>query len=125
MAPATASPVPGFLASVFLGAILWAYVYLFFTTNAVVLDLSGPFHALRSSIAVVRHYFWSTLAFICLILIIGNGIPIILEELATQVQLVGTPIAILGYIYITSGLAAASMTYYKERIEHLMNQQAR
>lgn len=103
------------VASVLLGAALWAFVYLFFTADALFITQVGPILAIKYSVRVVRYNFWSTLGFISLIVIISGGFPIVLNELPRVLHGTGAAIAILGHIYISSGLAAASMAYYKER----------
>ncbi len=102
-----------------LGVMLWAFVYLFFTAVAVFVSQVPPLVAARQSILVVRNNFWSTLGFIGLVLIIWAGLPIIWNGIADNLHGPGIAIAILGHIYISSGLAAAMMTYYKERFERL------
>jgi hypothetical protein len=116
----TATPTLGALMlPIILGVLLWGLVYLFFAPYAIVVDCVPPLAAFRQSIQVVRHNLWSTLAFIALYGTIFFGLLILWGEIAANLRLPGSAIAILGHIYISSGLAAASMTYYKERYERL------
>jgi hypothetical protein len=114
-----APAVAGVLAPILLGIALWAYFYLFFTTDALFVSRVPPRVAIEHSIAVVRYNFWSTLGFIALLMVISMGLPVLWVELARGLGTPGVAVAIVGHIYISTGLAAASMTYYKERYERL------
>jgi hypothetical protein len=103
-----------------VGVFLWAFVYLFFTTDALFVSMVPPLAAMQHSVLVVRHYFWSTLGFIGLVLLISAGLSVLWQELAANLRLPGIGLGILGHIYISTGLAAAGMTYYKERIERVL-----
>jgi hypothetical protein len=107
------------LGSIALGMFIWALVYLFFTTDAVYVSCVAPFAAVQRSVVLVRTNFWPTLGFIGLLTIISLGLPIIWSELAHSLQAPGIALGILGHDYITSGVAAASMTYYKVRVARL------
>ena len=107
------------LTPILLGVILWLYVYLFFTTDALFVSKVPPRVAIQRSIAIVRYNFWSTLGFIALRMIISAGFLVLWVELARGLGTAGVALAILGHIYISTGLAAASMTYYKERYQRL------
>jgi len=111
--------VANMLGSVAVGMLIWALVYLFFTTDAVYVSRVPPFAAVQRSVVVVRTNFWPTLGFIGLLTIISMGLPIIWSELAHSLQAPGMALGILGHDYITSGVAAASMTYYKVRVARL------
>ncbi len=114
----TAAPYLGTAAApVFLALLLWAFIYLFFTTDALFISLVGPWRAVTSSAGLVRRNFWSALGFIALVLVISAGFTVILHTVAQGLTPGGPAVAILGHIYISSGLAAASMTYYKERLD--------
>jgi hypothetical protein len=117
----TVSPaVTGIVGPILVGVLLWAFIYLFFTTDALFVSRSRPISAVQNSILVVRTNFWTTLGFIALILIISGGFPYVWEQLATNLRTPGIVLGILGHNYISSGLAAASMTYYKERFERMI-----
>jgi hypothetical protein len=110
-----------------VGVLIWLFIYLFFTVPAVLVSGSGPVDAAKHSFRVVRRNFWSSTGIIMLTIIISAGLSVIWSELAnwsiTRQELapflrwVGIGAAISGHIYITGGLLAACMTYYKERRE--------
>ncbi|MPZ15621.1 MAG: hypothetical protein GEU73_14570 [Chloroflexi bacterium] len=116
----TVSPTfVGLLAPVLLGLLVWVFIYLFFTVDALFVSRIPPLSAARKSIQVVRHNFWSSLGLIGLILVISSGFPILWTALANNLRTPGTIAGIIGHSYLSAGLAAASMTYYKERFERI------
>jgi len=113
-----------------VGSFLWALVtalaqiagvlfliYLFFLTDAIVVSEVGPILAAVSSARVVANNFWSSVGFIGLVYVISLGMQIIWTALAQNPY--GTVIAIAANAYIASGLAAASMLFYKNRVVRL------
>ena len=117
----SASPaLTGLVGPMIVGVLLWAVVYLFFTVDALFVSQVWPMNAVQNSIRVVRHNFWSTLGFIAVFLLIGAGFPLIWDRLATTQGIPGVLVGIVGHSYISSALAAASMTYYKERFERMI-----
>ncbi|MBM2809549.1 MAG: conserved rane protein of unknown function [Chloroflexi bacterium] len=119
VASAAAPPAAAIVGPLFVGFLLWGLLYLFFTTEALFIGRVSPILAMQQSIVVVRGYFWPTLGFIALYLVISIGMATLWQEIARNLRGVGTIVAIVGHIYISSGLAAASMTYYRERSEQL------
>lgn len=97
--------------------LLWCFLYLFFFTDAVVVSEVGPVRAALNSIRVVSTNFWSTLGFIIITWVIMSGMGVIWNSLSRAP--VGIVVAILGNGYIESGLAAASMLFYRNRIARL------
>jgi hypothetical protein len=94
--------------------LLWLCFYLFFAQDAVFITNSGPIAALRNSMLVVRSYFWASLRIIGLTLLIMFGMMQVWVSLADKAPW-GTAISVLGNAYITSGLVAASMLFYRDR----------
>lgn len=115
LAPAFLSLVPSLL----IGLLMCSFVYLFFTADALFISLVGPLEAVKHSISVVRYNVWSSLAFISLFVLISYGMPLALGQLERRLAGAGAALAILGHVYVSSGLSAASMTYYKERFARL------
>lgn len=104
------------LAGIQIAAIL-VLVYLFFLVDAIIVSEVGPVRAAVSSARVVASNFWSTVGFIGLVYIISLGMQVIWTTLSHSP--IGTVIAIVGNAYIASGLAAASLLYYKTRAARL------
>jgi hypothetical protein len=94
--------------------VVWLLVYLFFAVDAIVVSQVGPLRAVRNSVTIVRSHFWATLGLIGLTLLISLGLPIVFA-LLTRVA-VGVPVAIVANAYINTGLAAASMLFYRDRL---------
>jgi hypothetical protein len=94
--------------------VIWAVLYLFFFADAVVVSEVGPLRAAANSVRVVSLNFWATLGFIIITWVIMRGLHIIWQSLAQAP--VGLALAILGNGYVESGLAAASMLFYSNRI---------
>jgi hypothetical protein len=92
---------------------IWLYIYLFFFVNALILNDTGILRALWDSFNVVRRNFWSTVGLMLLMGLIGAGFSIIWRMLSTNSW--GTLLAIVGNAYIGSGLAAASLTFYRDK----------
>lgn len=94
-------------------AAIWVEFYLFFVVDAVVISDAGPLRAIRSSFRVVRHNLGASLGLIVLVWLIMLGMPVVwgamLDNPITAVM------AILGNAYVSTGLAAASMIFYRER----------
>ena len=102
-----------------VGAI-WLLVYLFFVIDAIVVSEVGPVRAIQYSVAVVRHNFWSSLGLILLSVVISAGLARVFEFF-TQMT-IGVPVAIIANAYIASGLAAASMIFYRDRLARWQHQ---
>lgn len=103
-----------------LGAV-WLLVYLFFAVDAIVLSEVGALRAVRYSVLVVRHNFWSSLGLILLTLVISLGLPEVFKLIARVPA--GVPVAIVANAYINTGLAAASLLFYRERLARWQHQQ--
>lgn len=117
-APHLDSPaVAGIIGPIIVAVLIWGFVYCFFTVDAIFVSRLWPIAAIKNSILVVRSHFWQTLGFIGMVFVISEGFPFVWEQVAMNLRAPGVILAILGHNYISSGIAAASMTYYKERIE--------
>jgi hypothetical protein len=124
---ALASLVTG-AATAFMTAIvatlaLAAQLYLFFTPDAILVSRVGPIQAMRRSASVVHAGVWSALTLAILITVIMIGISQIWVVLASQASW-GLALGIVGNAYIASGLVAASMLFYRERMEILLAQRS-
>nr|MBA2448132.1 hypothetical protein [Chloroflexota bacterium] len=98
---------------------LWAWLYLFFAPDAIFVGRVGPLRAIARSIAFVRANFWAAFRLVALVQIILLGMEQVWLALATRTPW-GPALGIVGNAYITSGLIAASMLFYRERSEALL-----
>lgn len=103
--------------------VLAAQLYLFFAPDAIFVSRVGPIQAIRRSAAVVHAGVWSALTLAILVTIIMIGMGQIWVMLASQVSW-GLALGIVGNAYIASGLAAATMLFYRERMETLLAQRS-
>ena len=101
--------------SIFWVAALWLGFYLFFVVAAIAVSDVGPIKAIRNSVAVITYNLGSALGLVALTWVIQLGMPIVWDAVAQNE--VGTVVGILGNAYIATGLAAAGMIYYRDRIE--------
>jgi len=102
---------------------LAAQLYLFFAPDAIFVSRVGPIQAIRRSAAVVHAGVWSALTLAILITVIMIGMGQIWVMLASQASW-GLALGIVGNAYIASGLVAASMLFYRERMEILLAQRS-
>jgi hypothetical protein len=103
-------------------AAVWLLFYLYFALYALFInDCSMP-AAILSSVDVVRHHFWSALLFITVFWVITAGWAIIWQSLATVPLLVA--LCIVANAYIGTGLTAAAMYFYLERVRRPASTQA-
>ena len=102
---------------------LAAQLYLFFAPDAIFISRVGPIEAIRRSIAVVHTGIWSALTFVMLVTVTLIGMAQVWALLASQAGW-GLSLAIVGNAYIASGLIAASMVFYQERMDVLLAQRA-
>lgn len=99
-----------------LGAVIagiWALFYLYFVMDAIVIGELAPLAAIRRSVNLVRTSFGASFGLIALTLFISLGMQVIWSALTRQSW--GLPLAIIGNAYVASGLAAASMSFYRTR----------
>jgi len=118
---ALVSPALGSLAlSAVLMSLVWVGIYLFFVPDAIFLSQVGPLQAVKNSVAVVRLSFWGTIGIVALITVVLLGMGRVWQLASESISGPwGVGLGILGNAYIASGLIAASMRFYRERIEYL------
>jgi hypothetical protein len=102
---------------------LAAQLYLFFAPDAIFISRVGPIQAIRRSVEVVHAGVWSALTLAILITVILVGTGQVWIALASQASW-GLALGIVGNAYIASGLVAASMLFYRERMEILLARRA-
>ncbi|MGE5619698.1 MAG: hypothetical protein ACM3US_10615 [Sphingomonadaceae bacterium] len=123
VAGAVSASLLGFLVTFLWITALWAQFYLFFVVDAMVISDVGPIQAMRHSVAVVRANLGPTLGLVVLVWTIMLGMPIVWDAMAQNP--VGTVAGILGNAYISTGLAVASMSFYRDRFLRLTRESGR
>lgn len=98
-------------------ACFWAYIYIGFTPEALLMSQSGSLHALYQSINVVRHNLIRTVGLLVMSVLIISGFGIIWQRIITSPF--GLTVAILGSAYVGSGLSAARLEFYRSQAAHL------
>lgn len=93
---------------------IWIGIYIGFYREAIVLNGMGPLRAIHASFNVVRRNFWGTLGFLVLWWVIILGSDVIWTRLISSTF--GLIVAIVGSAYIGSGLIAARMVFFRERM---------
>ncbi len=113
-----AGPLGAFSTALVVTLVLWAQLYLFFAQDAIFVSRVGPLGAIRRSAAVVRANPWAAVSIAVLITLIFVGMAQVWVMLATRASW-GLALGIVGNAYIASGLVAASMLFYRERVAML------
>jgi len=93
---------------------VWVSIYIGFMREGIVISGLGPLRAIYTSFNVVRRNLWATLGFLAITLVIRLGSGVIWHSLVNST--IGLTIAIIGSAYIGSGLMAARMAFYRERL---------
>jgi hypothetical protein len=97
----------------------WVNIYIGFYREAIVINDQGPLRAIYTSFNVVRRNFWGTLGFLAVSLIISLGSGVIWYRLVGSTA--GLIVAMIGSAYIGSGLLAARMAFFRERLRRWQN----
>jgi hypothetical protein len=114
------SPTIGLLALELLFVVgFWINIYIGFYREAIVIHDQGPLRAIYTSFNVVRRNFWGTLGFLAISLIISLGSGVIWYRLVGTTA--GLIVAMIGSAYIGSGLLAARMAFFRERLRRWQN----
>ncbi|HET9222393.1 MAG TPA: hypothetical protein VFO07_07815 [Roseiflexaceae bacterium] len=108
-------PLGWFMLGVIGILLFWVSIYLGFANEAIVVSGVGPLRALHASFNIVRRNFWGTLGFLALSWLISAGSGVLWLNLS-QGSTVGLLVAITGSAYLGSGLLAARMAFYRERL---------
>lgn len=103
--------------AVVLGVLIWLFLYLFFTADAIYVSRVPPVLAIQYSVLIVRYNFWTTIGLILLFMVIVAGTNALWQALVNNLHASVMFVAMAGHIYVSTGLAVASMRYYKERFE--------
>ena len=113
-------PLAWFLLGVIFVVLFWSSIYLGFANEAIAVSGVGPLRALHASFNIVRRNFWATLGFLALSLLISTGSGMLWLNLA-QGSTFGLIAAVVGSAYLGSGLLAARMAFYRERLRRWQN----
>lgn len=92
----------------------WVYIYTGFAVEAIVVGDAGPLRAIYNSVNIVRRNLLSTLGLILISLVIVAGLEVVWQILAGTLW--GVLLAIVSSAYVGSGLAAARLVFYRERL---------
>lgn len=113
-----ASPGFGlFLLLLLLTAWFWLNIYIGFSPEAIAVGQLDPIQALRSSFQLVRRHFWGSMLLLLLSAVISAGLGLV-WSIIVQSQ-IGLVVAIIGSAYVGSGLVAARMIFYRERLQRV------
>ena len=97
--------------------ILPLYLFLGLAPEAIVVSDAGPLRAIKLSVAVVRRNFWGMIGLLVATFVITQGFAVALALVARQSA--GVPLAIVANGLLGTGLTAAGLLYYRERLEAL------
>jgi hypothetical protein len=111
-------PIAAMGALLVLFGLAFGAIHLFFAVDAIFISRVGPLLAIQRSVGLVRRHLWPSVALILLSLLIWAGMTRVWDVLSTSLQFpYGIALSILGNAYVASGLIAAGMIFYTERVE--------
>ncbi len=110
-------PLAMFVLFVWLTVVVWWVFVTSWAFDAVVLDGVGPVRAVWNSFLLVQRALWGAINLWLLTTLIGWGFTVIWQALAATSS-IGLLVAIVGSAYITTGLAAAHLVFYRNRAVH-------
>jgi hypothetical protein len=94
--------------------VVGAGIFLAFATDAIAYSEIGPFRACYLSFNVVRRNFWPVLGLVGSITLISRGLPAL--WLSQAEHPIGLLIGVFCNALMATGLAAASMQFYADRL---------
>lgn len=94
--------------------LFWIYILTRFAVEAVLISDTNPLQAMSYSIQVVRYNFAATLGLFALSIFLIEGLGIVWLSLANN--WIGLLLSLLGSSYVGSGLAAARLIFYRDRL---------
>ncbi len=98
-----------------LTVVFWLAFTAYFAFDAAVLGNLRPGRALLSSVSVVRSSFWSVIALLVLSWLIFTGLGVVWQAIA-GLGWPGVLVGMLGSAYVATGLAAAHLVFYRDRV---------
>ncbi len=105
---------------VVLALLVWLLFTASFAFDAVFMSDYGPVRALMMSLHIVQRSFWAAAGLFVLSWLILDGLSFVWQMVATTS--LGLAIAIVGSAYISSGLAAAHLIFYRDRLSRIGRQ---
>lgn len=105
---------PTALLALFIFPMFLLYCYLALAPEAIVVSDVGPLKAVKLSVRIVRRNFWAMLGLLGATFLIAEGFPLLWVQLTPQVA--GVPLAIVGNAFLGTGLTAAAMYFYRDRL---------
>jgi len=97
------------------GFILWMLFHLFFVPHAIVVSESGLLRAVWNSLVITGRNFWSALALVVSMKLVNAGFAFFWNKMSVNAPL--TAVSIAGNAFIGTGLVAASLFFYQDRLE--------
>ena len=97
------------------GLFIWMLFHLFFVPHAIIVSELGLLRAVWNSLIIVGRNFWAVLVLIILINLISTGFAAIWDRISVNALL--TTVSIAGNAFIGTGLAAATLIFYRDRLE--------
>jgi hypothetical protein len=112
------SPLVGSLAvSLMFAFFVWLLFTAWFSFDAVMMSGVGPIRALLTSLFIVQRSFWSAIGLYLIGLLILSGMNVIWQMLSASGP--GLVVAMVGSAYISCGLAAAHLIFYRDRLSRI------
>lgn len=97
--------------------IVWASLYLTYTLPAIFVSGANPWQAILNSVSIFRFDLWSAMGLVILAYLIRAGFSIVWQFFADT--LLGIVLIIIANALLGSGLIAATMLFYADRIKWL------
>ena len=92
----------------------WILVYTSFIPEAAAMSHAGPLRTVYTGVNVARYHLGETLLILAVSLLISRGMDLVMLFIAANVW--GVVLACLCSAYISSGLAAARLIFFRERV---------
>lgn len=109
------SALVSMMGSLLLAVTLLLAFYTFFLDDGIAVADLWPVPAAFVSARVIARHFWTALGFIAVITLINTGMPLAWRWIIDNPA--GRLVAIVGHAYISSGLAAAAMLFFWQRLQ--------
>lgn len=98
--------------------LFWVAIYSSFIGEGAAIGAFGPLRSIYISVNLVRQNLAATLGLLALSLLIGGGMGAIFRRLASESGLWAILLTSVCSAYLGSGMAAARMVFYRERLAH-------